>query len=65
MLYEKQNIQWKHYMNVLKLLKIYNAPLFAFGFVFLFNSELYLNFQQQQKTWEQITPSSLNENVFY
>ena len=25
MLYEEQNIQWKHYINVLKLIKIYNA----------------------------------------
>ena len=25
MLYEEQNILWKHYINVLKLLKIYNT----------------------------------------
>ena len=25
MLYEEQNIQWKHYINMLKLLKFYNT----------------------------------------
>ena len=59
MLYEEQNIQWKHYINVLKLLKVYNATLFASGLTLsLFKSE-YLTGQHQQKNLR------TNQNVFY
>ena len=37
-------------------------PLIALGLLYFYLS---LTCQQQQKTWEQITPSSLNQNMFY
>ena len=68
MLYEEQNIQRKHYINELKLLKVYNATLDQYSlwaYCVFIQVWMYLTCQQQQKTWEQITPSSLNQNVFY
>ena len=68
MLYEEQNIQWKHYLNVLKLLKVYNATwdhYSLWAYCAFIQVSTYLTCQQQQKTWEQITPSLLNQNVFY
>ena len=48
MLYEEQNIQWKHYINVLKLLKVYNA----LGLLCFYSKVwMYLTCQQQQETW--------------
>ena len=39
--------------------------IIRFGLIaFLFKSLMYLTCQQQQKTWEQITPSLLNQHVF-
>ena len=49
-LYQRANIAQSLQRNI--------RPLFASGL-------LYLTCQQQQETWEQITPSSLNQNVFY
>ena len=52
MLYEEQNIQWKHYINVLKLLKVYiqHKTIIRFGLiVFYLKVWMYLTCQQQQK----------------
>ena len=44
MLYEEQNIKWKYYIYVLKLLKVMqHKTIIYFGLiVFLFKFELYL-----------------------
>ena len=65
MLYEK-HMQWKDYSKALKLLKgcnttlEYYSGLFDFFFFLFFKSWL-----QQQKSWKQITPSSLNQHLYY
>ena len=54
MLYEEQNIRWKHYINVLKLLSLQHniRPLFALGLLCYYSKDrMYLTYQQQQKTW--------------
>ena len=55
MLYEEQNIRWKHYINVLKLLSKFTTQhknIIRFGLiVFLFKSLNVFNLSQQQKTW--------------
>ena len=39
MLYQEQNTQWKHYINVLKLLEVYNAtPLLSLGLLCFYSS---------------------------
>ena len=39
--------------------------IIRFGLSVYIQVWMYLTCQQQQKTWEQITPSLLNQNVFY
>ena len=39
MLYQEQNTQWKRYINVLKLLEVYNAtPLLSLGLLCFYSS---------------------------
>ena len=47
--YEEQNMRWKHYINVLKLLI---RPLLVLGLLCFYSKGwMYLTCQQQQKTW--------------
>ena len=66
MFYEVKNIQWKHCINALKLLKVYNTrPLFVLDLLCFYSKVwTYITSQQQQKTGEQITASSLNQHDF-
>ena len=41
------------------------TPYLLWAYCVFIQVWMYLTCQQQQKTWEQITPSSLNQNVFY
>ena len=44
---------------------IRHKTIIRFGLSVYIQVWMYLTCQQQQKTWEQITPSLLNQNAFY
>ena len=69
-----RNVIWRtkcsmeDYINVLKLLKVYNAIYHHYSLWTYFDFisvRMYLICAEQQKTLVQITPSLLNQNIFY